>query len=81
GAATASGYSGAATASGDSGAATASGRFGRVRGADGCALFLVHRDSSWKITRTWSGIAGQNGVKPDQWYTLNADGEIEEVSQ
>jgi hypothetical protein len=74
GAATASGYSGAATASGDSGAATASGRFGRVRGADGCALFLVHRDSEWKITHAWAGIVGTGGIKADTWYTLDADG-------
>jgi hypothetical protein len=79
GAATASGDSGAATASGNSGAATASGRYGRVKGADGCALFLVHRDSNWKITKTWSGIVGRDGIKPDTWYTLNEAGAAVEV--
>ena len=72
--ATASGYSGAATASGYSGAATASGYSGRVRGTDGCALFLVHRDDNWNITHAWAGIVGRDNIKPMTWYMLNADG-------
>ena len=72
--ATASGTSGAATASGTSGAATASGVDGRARGVAGCALFLVHRDSDWKITKAWAGIVGENGIKADTWYSLNSDG-------
>ena len=75
GAATASGDSGAATASGYSGAATASGRNGKARGKDGCAIFLVRRDSNWKITHVFSAIVGQNGIKPDVFYTLGADGQ------
>ena len=79
GAATASGYSGAATASGDSGAATASGYNGRGRAADGCALFLVHRDDKWKITHAWAGIGGQNNIKPMTWYRLDENGAPVEV--
>jgi len=75
GAATASGYYGAATASGDYGAATAIGRNGKARGKDGCAIFLVRRDSNWKITHVFSEIVGQNGIKPDVFYTLGADGQ------
>ena len=75
GAASATGYSGAASATGVSGAAMASGHKGRAQGADGCALFLVHRDDNYKITRAWAGIVGQNGIKPLVWYTLNADGQ------
>jgi len=80
GAATASGVRGAATASGDSGAATASGRYGKARGANGCALFLVHRDSNWKITKAWGGIVGENGIKADTWYSLNEAGDPEEIA-
>jgi hypothetical protein len=74
GAATASGDHGAATASGNHGAATASGDQGRVRGKDGNALFLVHRDASGNITHAWAGIVGRNGIKPDTWYRLGPDG-------
>jgi hypothetical protein len=75
GAATASGVRGAATASGYSGAATASGYSGAVRGADGCALFLVYRDQkTWNIVHAWAGIAGRGGIKPMTWYILDATG-------
>jgi hypothetical protein len=75
GAASAAGYRGAASATGDSGAASATGHSGRVMGADGCALFLVHRNSkTGEIKHAWAGIAGRDGIKPLTWYTLGADG-------
>ena len=80
GAATASGYSGAATASGDYGAATASGNYGKVRGVKGCALFLVYRNRNREIKHAWAGIVGQDGIKPDTWYKLDAKGVPQECS-
>ena len=74
GAATASGDQGAATASGYRGAATASGYAGKARGAEGNALFLLHRDGDYKITKVWAGIVGQDGIKADTWYSLNEEG-------
>ncbi len=79
GAASATGDSGAASATGVRGAAMAAGRDGRAMGAMGCALFLVYRDADWNIKHAWAGIAGQNGIKPLTWYTLNAKGEPEPV--
>ncbi|MBF3825724.1 hypothetical protein ISF98_30810 [Burkholderia pseudomallei] len=94
GAATASGDSGAATASGDSGAATASGRhsvamasgfYGRARGIDGAALFLVYRDEDndgddfGRILHARALIVGRGGIKADTWYSLNENGEPVEV--
>ncbi len=64
---------------GNSGAALASGRYGRARGIDGCALFLVHRDSDWKITKAWAGIVGENGVKANTWYELDEKGNPQEA--
>ena len=71
GAATASGWQGAATASGDQGAATASGYQGKVRGKEGCALFLVERETNGTIIHAWAGIAGRDGIKSDTWYQLD----------
>ncbi|MBR7789852.1 DUF7666 domain-containing protein [Burkholderia pseudomallei] len=94
GAATASGDSSAATASGNSGAATASGRhsvamasgfYGRARGVDGAALFLVYRDEDndgddyGRILHARALIVGRDGIKADTWYSLNENGEPVEV--
>ena len=80
GAATASGYSGAATASGNYGAATASGLCGKARGKDGCALFLVYRNTDLTIVHAKALIVGRDGIKPDTFYMLAADGTPEMVS-
>ncbi|QMV33489.1 hypothetical protein 8G_00057 [Ralstonia phage Hyacinthe] len=79
GAATASGNYGAATASGNYGAATASGRNGKAKGKKGCALFLVYRNADLKIIHAKAAIVGQDGIKADTWYFLNAAGEFVEA--
>jgi len=90
GAAQASGHSGAAQASGDWGTAQAlgpystalaSGEGGKVSGKEGCALFLVYRHPlTGAILHAWAGIVGRNGIKPDVFYTLNAEGQPEETN-
>ncbi|MDG9791954.1 DUF7666 domain-containing protein [Brucella anthropi] len=70
GAATASGDQGAATASGNRSAATATGYQGKVRGKEGCALFLVERNDQMEIIAVWAGVAGQSDIKPDTFYIL-----------
>ena len=76
----ASRHAGIATAAGPAGAAVATGRHGKVRGKDGCALFLTHRDDRAEITHVWAGIVGQNGIKADTWYLLGPEGKPEEVT-
>jgi len=75
GAASATGDRGAASATGTRGAASATGTRGKVMGKEGNALFLVYRDDDWNIVHAWAGIVGQNGIKPETWYSLNADGQ------
>ena len=89
-AAQALGYQGAAQASGDQGAAQAlgkhstalaSGEGGKASGKDGSALFLVYRcPSTGAILHAWAGIVGQNNLKPDVFYTLNPNGQPEELA-
>ena len=80
GAASSTGYYGAASSTGYQGAAMASGYAGKAMGAMGNALFLVHRDDDYKNVKAGAAIVGQNGIKPDVWYSLNAEGEFVEVS-
>jgi hypothetical protein len=81
GAASSTGYQGAASSTGYQGAAMASGYAGRVMGAEGNALFLVFRDDELKIVHARAAIVGQDGIKPNVWYSLSAEGQFVEVEQ
>lgn len=85
---TASGIRGAATASGDQGAATASGGDsvalacgcrGSVRAdRDGCALFLVERDSDdGHVLSVWAGVSGKD-CEAGKWYRLEGGNLVED---
>ena len=77
--ASATGGWGAASATGVRGAASATGQQGRAMGALGCALFLVYREDSGEITHAWAGIVGRDGIEPNVWYSLSANGTPVEV--
>ena len=86
GAATASGYSGAATAEGQHSVALASGFYGRARGVEGAALFLVYRDPNGpapqygRILHAKAVIVGQDSIKAMVFYALDKNGEIVEAA-
>jgi hypothetical protein len=79
GAASATGYQGAASATGNHGAAMSSGYAGKAKGIDGCAIFLVYRNEDYKIIHARGAVVGQDGIKPDVFYSLDALGEFVEV--
>ncbi len=51
----------------------------KARAAAGCALVLVHRNDDYEIVHIRASKVGENGIKPDTWYSLNAAGEFVEV--
>ena len=84
GAALATGNQGAALATGNQGAAAsatgaesvaiASGSGGMASASAGCAIFLVRRDDDYRITHVFASKVGENGIRPDVFYTLDEFG-------
>lgn len=70
----------AASVEGADSVAMASGYQGKAKACAGSAIVLCYRDDDFKLVRIRSAIAGQDGVKPDTWYRLGADGTFIEVS-
>ncbi len=69
----------AASVSGKDSVAVASGYQGKARACAGSAIVLCYRDDDFKLVHIRAAIAGQDGVKPDTWYRLAADGTFTEV--
>ena len=94
GAASSTGDRGAASSTGDRGAASSTGKHsvasavgiqGKAMASAGSAIVLCYRDENaegddyGRILHIKAGITGQDGIKPDTWYQLSADGEFVEV--
>jgi hypothetical protein len=75
----------AASVGGKHSVAMASGFEGKAKAAEGSAIVLCYRDEDaegddyGRIVHIKAVIAGRDGIKPDTWYTLGADGEFVEV--
>ena len=77
----ASGYSSQLAASGYSSIAACIGLHGKVKAGKLGAIALTRWIGSEKRYRISVGYVGENGIKPDVWYSLNEDGEFVEVAE
>jgi hypothetical protein len=59
--------------------AIAGGRNSRAKAGPDGAIFLVNRAPDGKIRHVFASKVGDNGIKPDTFYTLNAKGNAVEA--
>jgi len=87
--ATNTGYQSVATNTGDRSVAEVSGEhsiaasFGeksKARAGVNGAIVCVYRNDDGELIHIRASKVGENGIKPDTWYTLNEDGEFIEVN-
>jgi hypothetical protein len=52
----------------------------RAKAAEGCALVLCYRDENYRIVHIRASKVGENGIKADTWYALDASGEFVEAA-
>ncbi len=71
----------AAEVSGKESVAASLGIEGRARASAGSAIVLCHRDDEGRLIHIRASKVGENGVKPDTWYQLNAEGEFVEFDE
>ncbi len=51
----------------------------KARAPLGCAIVCVYRNDDYELIHIRASKVGENGIKPDVWYTLNSDAEFIEV--
>ena len=71
----------AAEVSGKESVAASLGIEGRARASSGSAIVLCHRDDEGRLIHIRASKVGENGVEPDTWYQLNAEGEFVEFDE
>ncbi|WP_121345714.1 DUF7666 domain-containing protein [Pseudomonas aeruginosa] len=71
----------AAEVSGQESVAASLGIEGRARASAGSAIVLCHRDDEGRLIHIRASKVGENGVEPDTWYQLNAEGEFVEFEE
>jgi len=52
-----------------------------ARAPEGCAIVLCYRDHDGKIIHVRASKVGENGVKPNVWYSLDENGEFMECAE
>ncbi|EKN3337281.1 hypothetical protein FG463_003037 [Yersinia enterocolitica] len=78
-AATNTGYQSAAEVSGSQSVAASFGEDGKAKSSESGAIVLCYRNDDGEIIHIRASKVGENGIKPDVWYSLNEDGEFEEA--
>ena len=71
----------AAEVSGKESVAASLGIEGRARASAGSAIVLCHRDDKGRLIHIRASKVGENGVEPDTWYQLSAEGEFVEFDE
>ena len=75
------GYRSAASVGGKESVAIATGYESKAKGSESCAIVLVHRNDGGDIVHIRASKVGENGIKPNVWYSLDKDGDFIEVSE
>ena len=75
------GYQSAAEVSGSHSVAAAFGIESKARASESSAIVLCYRDEDGELIHIRASKVGENGIKPDTWYTLNEDGQFEEIEE
>ena len=79
GAASATGYQGAASAEGPASVALSSGPSGQAKASATSAIVLVYRNNEGDLLHIRASKVGENGIKPDTWYSLDEHGNFVEI--
>ncbi|MCW6540498.1 DUF7666 domain-containing protein [Yersinia ruckeri] len=80
-AATNTGDQSAAEVSGSQSVAASFGESGKAKASESGAIVLCYRNNDGELIHIRASKIGENGIKPDVWYSLNKDGEFEEVTE
>ncbi|HHH0087709.1 TPA: hypothetical protein ACPZLZ_003944 [Yersinia enterocolitica] len=78
-AATNTGNQSAAEVSGSQSVAASFGEGGKAKASENGAIVLCYRNDDGELIHIRASKVGENGIKPDVWYSLNEDGEFEEA--
>ena len=79
-AATNTGYQSVAEVSGEHSIAASLGEKSKARAGVNGAIVCVYRNDDGELIHIRASKVGENGIKPDTWYTLNKNGEFIEVN-
>ncbi|EDW1128408.1 hypothetical protein QG20_004203, partial [Salmonella enterica subsp. enterica] len=71
----------AAEVSGSHSVAAAFGIESKARASENSAIVLCYRNDEGELIHIRASKVGDNGVKPDTWYTLNKDCQFVEIEE